>query len=137
MIAEKLWPIIKERIKTIIENNQNIIIEGCYILPKFVKDFEEKYSDQIISVFLGFSTNYIEKNFTSDIIKYRSVIETRNYPEERSIIQFISEHNDFRKNCIEYGVKYFEIDTDYEGEIKKIYDFIDRRISEISQLSNY
>ncbi len=26
-----LWPIVKEIIKTAIENNQNLIVEGCYI----------------------------------------------------------------------------------------------------------
>ena len=26
-----LWPIIREMIKTAIENNQNLIVEGCYI----------------------------------------------------------------------------------------------------------
>ncbi len=81
-IAKKLWPLTREMIKTIMKNNQNIIIEGCYLLPELVKGLEEKYSNQIISVFLGFSTNYIEENFTSNIIKHRNVIETRNYLEE-------------------------------------------------------
>ena len=26
-----LWPILREMIKTVIENRQNLIIEGCYI----------------------------------------------------------------------------------------------------------
>lgn len=26
-----LWPIVREIIKTVIENRQNLIIEGCYI----------------------------------------------------------------------------------------------------------
>jgi putative acetyltransferase len=30
IITERLWPIIKGFIMTNIENNQNIIIEGCY-----------------------------------------------------------------------------------------------------------
>lgn len=132
VIAEKLWPIIKEMIKTSIESNRSAIIEGCYLLPKFVKDFEPKYSNQIISVFLGFSTNYIEENFTSNIIKHRSAIETRGYPEERPITQFIKEHDELRKKCAKYGLDYFEIDNDYEKEIKKVYDFIEKSISKMN-----
>ncbi|WP_242069410.1 CynX/NimT family MFS transporter [Paenibacillus dendritiformis] len=64
VIGEKLWPIIKGMIMTSIENNQNMIIEGCYILPRFIKDFEKPYSENIISVFLGFSTNILKKTLT-------------------------------------------------------------------------
>ena len=30
-LTEYLWPIVSEMIKTAIENNQNLIVEGCYI----------------------------------------------------------------------------------------------------------
>lgn len=30
-LTEYLWPIVREIIKTVIENDQNLIIEGCYI----------------------------------------------------------------------------------------------------------
>ena len=34
-----LWPIVREIIKTAIENEQNLIVEGCYVPPdlKFKK----------------------------------------------------------------------------------------------------
>lgn len=33
-----LWPIVREIIKTVIENRQNLIIEGCYIPFDWKKD---------------------------------------------------------------------------------------------------
>jgi len=30
-LTEYLWPIVREIIKTAIENRQNLIVEGCYI----------------------------------------------------------------------------------------------------------
>ena len=30
-LTQYLWPIVCEMIKTAIENNQNLIVEGCYI----------------------------------------------------------------------------------------------------------
>ena len=90
-IGDKLWPIIKGIIMTNIENNQNIIIEGCYILPHYIKELGEEYSEKIISVFLGFSQKYIENNYTSNIVKYRNAIEYRGYPEEGVITQYINE----------------------------------------------
>jgi 2-phosphoglycerate kinase len=129
VIGDKLWPIIKGIIMTVIENIQNIIIEGCYLLPRFVIELEKAYPDQIISVFLGFSTKYIKENFTSSITKHRNDIENRNYPEERSVTQYSIEHEEFRGKCMENGVNYFEIDTDYQEEIMKVYEFIENQIS--------
>jgi putative acetyltransferase len=40
--TEKLWPIIKGIIMTNIENNQNIIIEGCYF-PESIDDLSREY----------------------------------------------------------------------------------------------
>ncbi|TMV50673.1 2-phosphoglycerate kinase [Paenibacillus mesophilus] len=125
LIGEKLWPIIKGIIMTNIENKQNIIIEGCYILPHYIKDFEATYSEQIISVFLGFSQNYIETNYISNIVKHRNAIEDRGYPEEGIITDYVNEHDVFRKKCLDNGVDYFEIDKNYEDEIMNVYDFIE------------
>lgn len=38
-LTEYLWPIVREMIKTAIENGQNLIIEGCYIPFDWKKDF--------------------------------------------------------------------------------------------------
>jgi putative acetyltransferase len=125
LIGEKLWPIIKGIIMTNIENDQHLIIEGCYILPHYTKDFEKEYSEKIISVFLGFSSNYIRQNFKSKIVKHRNVIESRGYPEEETITEYINEHVEFRIKCLANSIAYFEIDEDYEEEIIKVYDYIE------------
>jgi len=137
VIGEKLWPIIKGIIMTNIENDQNIIIEGCYILPNFVKDFEREYLDQIVSVFIGFSTDYIKENFTSNIIKHRNAIENRLSKEDRPITQFINEHDELRKQCIENGVQHFEINSNYEKEIQRVYDFIENSIDKMNRKNNH
>ena len=36
-----LWPIIREMIKTAVENKRNLIIEGCYIPFEWSKVFEK------------------------------------------------------------------------------------------------
>lgn len=38
-----LWPIVREMIKTAIENKQNLIVEGCYIPFDWEKDFTTEY----------------------------------------------------------------------------------------------
>lgn len=75
-LTDYLWPIIREMIKTAIENGQNLIIEGCYIPFDWSKDFEDEYLSQIKYYCLIMSTDYIKKHF-ADIKEYSNVIETR------------------------------------------------------------
>ena len=42
-----LWPIVREMVKTAIENKQNLIVEGCYIPFEWQKDFEAEYLENI------------------------------------------------------------------------------------------
>ena len=71
-----LWPIVCEMIKTVVENNQNLIIEGCYIPFDWSKDFEQEYLENIKFYCLVMTEEYIKRNF-DDIKKYSDVIENR------------------------------------------------------------
>ena len=76
MLTAYLWPIIREIIKTAIENKQNLIVEGCYIPFDWRKDFSSRYLAEIKYYCLIMTKNYIESYF-SDILKYADVIEER------------------------------------------------------------
>jgi hypothetical protein len=83
-----LWPIVREMIKTAVENGQNLIVEGCYIPFDWKKDFEKEYLDNIKYCCLVMSEAYIRANF-SDIKKYASVIEKRLDEHEQKIEFFV------------------------------------------------
>lgn len=132
VIGDKLWPILKGMMMTNIENGQDIIVEGCYVLPHYLKEFDNHYSEKIIPIFMGFSTNYIRLNFESKIKQYRNTIECRQSPEERTMDEVIKEHDEFKERCLQSDVTYFEIKNDYNEEILKVYDYIDFEKSRIS-----
>ena len=90
-LTEYLWKIIKEIIKTNIENKQNIIIEGCYIPFDWKKDFEEESLKEIQYVCLIMTEEYIKNNY-QDIIKYENIIEQRKHPESINIDNLIEEN---------------------------------------------
>ena len=71
-----LWPIVREIIKTVIENRQNLIIEGCYIPFDWKKDFTDEYRKDIRGYCLAMSENYIRMHF-DDIKQFANVIENR------------------------------------------------------------
>lgn len=71
-----LWPIVREMIKTAVENGQDLIVEGCYIPPDWAEDFTEEHLCEIKCYCLVMSEKYIENHF-DDIIGYADVIEKR------------------------------------------------------------
>ena len=68
-----LWPIVREMVKTAIENQQNLIVEGCYIPFDWEKDFEKEYLENIRYYCLVMSEKYIKNHF-DDIKQYADFI---------------------------------------------------------------
>lgn len=124
-IAAELWPIAKGMIITAIENRQNLIVEGCYILPEYANDLCLSYPRDIAAAFILFSTGYIKDKFTSEILKHQHIIEHRCFDEDRTITEFIRDHERIRIQCIKSHANFFEIEHDYETEIRYVYDYFE------------
>ena len=112
-LTEYLWPILREMIKTAIENKQNLIIEGCYIPFDWQKDFEQEYLENIRYVCLVMSQSYIENHF-ADIVAYGSVIESRLDDSDLDKAELITEHRENLSQCIAHALPYILIDRSYD-----------------------
>lgn len=75
-LTEYLWPIVREIIKTAVENRQNLIVEGCYVPPDWRKDFDGRYLPFIRFICLAMTEEYI-RNHYDEIIGHESEIESR------------------------------------------------------------
>lgn len=71
-----LWPIVREIIKTAIENRQNLIVEGCYVPFHWRKDFSEEYLSAIRFICLAMTDRYIDDHF-DEILTHSFDIESR------------------------------------------------------------
>lgn len=71
-----LWPIVREMVKTAIENHQNLVVEGCYIPFDWKKDFGEVYLAQIQFCCLVMTERYIQNHFDA-VMAHASAIEDR------------------------------------------------------------
>ena len=118
-LTSYLWPIIREIIKTNIENKQNLIIEGCYIPYNFLSDFSEEYKKEINYIFLIYTKKYIEKHFNT-IKKYANVIENRLYDSDLSKDNLIEENINLLKECKERKLNYILINDDFEKAMNYI-----------------
>ena len=92
-LTDYLWPIVREMVKTAIENKQNLIVEGCYIPFDWQKDFEPEYLEHIQYTCLIMSRKYIEEHF-ADIQSYASIIECRLDDSDLNQADLIAENED-------------------------------------------
>ena len=110
-----LWPIVREMIKTAIENKQNLIVEGCYIPFDWQNDFEPEYLESIKYYCLVMSEKYIRANF-SDIKKYANVVEKR-LDDSCTIDNVLADNREMLSFSQNHNANYILIDDKYEINI--------------------
>ncbi len=116
-LTEYLWPIVCEMVKTAIENNQNLIVEGCYIPFDWQKDFNSEYLQHIRYFCLVMSEEYIKNNFVN-IKEYANVIENRLDDEACTIDSVLQDNAEFRELAMKHKVNYLLIHDRYEIDIE-------------------
>lgn len=112
-----LWPIVCEMVKTAIENEQNLIVEGCYIPFEWSKDFEPEYLKNIKYYCIVMSNKYIMNHF-DDIKKYASIVENRMDDESCTIETVLQDNAKILEQCQIYKVNYLLIDDEYQIDIE-------------------
>ena len=116
-LTEYLWPIIREIIKTAVENKQNLIVEGCYIPFDWEKDFSREYLDSIQYYCLIMSENYISNHFV-DIKKNANIIENRLDDKWCTKDSVLADNAHTLNLAKMHNVNYILIDDKYEIEIE-------------------
>ena len=115
LLTAYLWPIVREIIKTAIENEQNLIVEGCYIPFDWAEDFDREYLENIRYYCLIMSEKYITAHFP-DIKKYASVIENR-LDDECTPEKVLADNDEILKLAQLHKVNCILIDDSYDIDI--------------------
>lgn len=111
-----MWPVIREMIKTAIENQQNLVVEGGYIPFDWKKDFEKEYLDRIRYYCLVMSERYIKDHF-DDIKKYADAVEKRMDDGGYTMESALEENAQYLAGAKKYNANIVWIDDRYEIEI--------------------
>ncbi len=114
-MTEYLWPIVREMIKTAIENGQNLTVEGCYVPADWEKELAPEYRKEIRFYCLVMTEEYIRSHF-EEIKKHASAIERRiaddDFDMETALRENVLYYNTFRESA---GLTL--IDGDYETAV--------------------
>ena len=112
-----LWQIVREMIKTAIENKQNLIIEGCYIPFEWRNDFSQDYLAEIKYICLVMSKNYILNHF-NDIKINADVIEQRLDDSDFTQGEVLKDNENILQQCQKYSLPYHLIDKEYNLDVE-------------------
>ena len=116
-LTDYLWPIVREMIKTAVENHQNLIVEGCYVPFGWRKDFDACYSKHIRFICLAMTSEYIESNF-KDITRHASEIESRISDEDCTLESLQADNQSIIDGFQRAGEPVILIEDDYEKTIR-------------------
>lgn len=117
LLIDYLWPIVREMIKTAIENKQNLIVEGCYIPFDWAKDFEKEYLENIKYYCLVMSEQYVKNHF-EDIKEYANVVEQRLDDKDCSMENVLRDNAKMLEQCQKHKVNYILIENEYKVDIE-------------------
>ena len=118
-LTDYLWPIVREMVKTTIENGQNLIVEGCYIPFGWARDFKPEYREQIRYVCLIMSRNYIETHF-EDIRSHANAVEQRLDDSGLSPDWLIADNERNLQLCREHGCRYILLEDTYRIPLEEM-----------------
>ena len=120
-LTDYLWPIVREIIKAAIENEQNLIIEGCYIPFDWRNSFEEQYLRSIRFICIAMSDEYIDSRF-EEIKSHASDIETRLDDSYCTAEQLKQDNHQVINGYSSNGEQITMITGNYDDSIKEILD---------------
>jgi len=111
-----LWPVVREMIKTAIENSQNLIVEGCYVPFRWRADFGPDYLPHIRFLCLALTDSYIDSRF-EDVKAHASDIEHRLYDAGLTPEYLKKENRSFENGFRRAGERVVLIESDYASSI--------------------
>jgi gluconate kinase len=121
-LTEYLWPIVREIIKTAIENKQNLIVEGCYIPFDWRKDFAEDYLAAIRFICLAMTSDYIDKHI-SDIVGNSSAIESRKDDSNCTLAALKEDNQQCQEGFLKVGEQVTLIDESFEQVFESLLNY--------------
>ena len=118
-LTDLLWPIVREIIKTAIENRQNLIVEGCYIPYNWRRDLDEAYLQSIRFICLAMTDEYIDSCF-DEIKNHGCDIESRLDDSWYTIDYLKTENRKYIEGFRKTGEQVVLIGSDYEQTISAL-----------------
>ena len=114
-----LWPIVREIIRTAIENRQNLIVEGCYVPFDWRLDFDEPYLQEIRFFCLAMTDAYIDAHFDA-VLSHASDVEARLDDSDCTPDRLKADNRAVTEGFLKAGEPVTRIETDWGKAVEAL-----------------
>ena len=124
--ARRLWPIVKEMALTYVEEEEDILLEGTYMLPEYVVELQAAVSEPMRACFVGFA-EVDTRAKVEEMRRYTGGVGDWLHGEGDAVtnVEFLKEFSaSIREACSQFGLKYFENSTDHPKVIDEVVSFL-------------
>lgn len=123
-LTQYLWPIVREIVKTAIENRQNLVVEGCYMPFDWKESFAPDYLKEIRYVCLIMTEEYI-RNHMDAVISHADAVEQRLDGTYCTREMLLRENAANLEQCRLQGCPYVLLKDDYLVDISAVWDILE------------
>lgn len=113
-LTDFLWPILREMVKTAVENDQNLLLEGCYIPYDWAESFSPEYRAHIRYCGLVLEPDYIRRHM-AEIRSWGNAIERR-LEDDCTEAMLLRENAKAQQGMEQYGLPYVRIAVEYDPD---------------------
>jgi len=129
VIAEQLWPVVKGMVLTLFERDEDYLLEGTYLLPKYVAELQQAVGDHQCACFVGDAEiDTLEKvRHIRDYGKMNGEMDWSSDDDEEAIrhVEFLKAFSVYIKaECEKYGFMYFESSSNHAKTIANVVQFL-------------
>lgn len=103
-----LWPVVREMIRTAIENGRHLVVEGGYVPFTWAAGFSDREREQIRCFFLVMSPAYIREHF--GVIKaFAQAAEKRMDDSWCTEAFLLADNARYRAGCRAHGIPFLDM----------------------------
>lgn len=116
-IEALMWPAVRELVRTALENDEDLVVEGDYVPAEWRGDFEADAA--VGALALVFSERYVEEEFDA-ILAHAEAARRRLAKGEEHVTreELRSAHAGARSRAERAGDEVLLVDADYEGTVE-------------------
>lgn len=109
-----MWPFVSELIKTVCENDQELLIEGCYIPAEWKESFTEEYLNKIRSAFIVMDEDYLRESF--DVVAEKANAIEKRLCDKPELERLIRCSREFKAEAEKNGIPVVEIRDYFDAD---------------------
>ncbi len=115
-LTEELWPIVREMVRTALENDRSLIVEGGYVPWNWADSFTPEERGHIFAAALIMTPAYVETHY-DDILRHARAAEKRMGPPP-SKEELLAEHRKTAEMAARHGFHLIRIEKDYRPDYR-------------------